>query len=69
MNIFSIIEKIHKWTPKNQKIKNPSTTQYSMLSKVQKDIWIQDILLLEVWVKGGEGGGTKSSGYELLSHK
>ena len=28
----------------------------SILIWVQKDIWVQDILLLEVWVNGGGGG-------------
>ena len=52
-NILPIIEKIQKRTHKNQKIENPSTTRklYVDLGR-KKNIWVQEILLLEVWVMG-----------------
>ena len=41
------ILKIKKWTTKNQKFENPSMTHKTML------IWVQGILLLEIWDMGG----------------
>ena len=54
-NIFPIIEKNTKWIPKNQKIQNPAQTHklYVDVGWVQKDIWVEEILLLEVCVRGG----------------
>ena len=41
-----------KWTPKNLKFENLRTGHKSY-DMVQKDIWVQDILLLDVWTRGG----------------
>ena len=46
-NILPIIEKIPKWTPKNQKFQNLSTTHEPYF------IWAQKILLLELWAMWG----------------
>ena len=57
-NIIHVIEKIQKWTSKNKKIEIRARHTNSMLIEVQKDICVQEILLLEVWFMEW-GGGSK----------
>ena len=42
-----------KWILKNQKFENLNTTHTFNLDLGPKDIWVQEILLLEVWLIGG----------------
>ena len=60
------LQKISKWTLKSQNSKIWAEHANSILMWVQKDIWVEDILSLEVWVMGVY---TYSSGYELLPLK
>ena len=62
--VVLIFKKIPKWTPSNQKFENLSTTRKFYFDLGPKRYWVEEILLLEVWVMGG--GWTKSSGYGLL---
>ena len=48
------LKKIQNRPLKIKKIENLSTIRKFILICVQKDIWAEEILLLEVWVGGGD---------------
>ena len=55
-NILPIIVQIQKWTNKNQKFENPSTTHKFFVDLVKKrNFGPRDPMIGEVWVMG-EGG-------------
>ena len=59
---YPSLKKIQNWNFKNQKFENRARHINSMLILVQKDIWVQEILLLEVLVMGGGGFKLKVQG-------